>query len=52
MHGLQCTHLVLDLVDFGQGTLSDIDTLCLRRGPQCQEFLNLLQGEAELPRHA
>ena len=42
MHGLQRAHLVLDLVDFGQGTLPDIGTLCLRFGPQLQEFLNLL----------
>jgi len=47
MHGLQRAHLVLDLVDFDQGTLPDIDTLCLRRGLQCQELLNLLQGKAE-----
>src|SRR5262245_54816093 len=48
MHGLQHAYLVLDLVDFGQGTLPHIDTLCLQCGPQCQEFLNLLQGEPEL----
>src|SRR5262245_7140126 len=48
MHGLQGAYLVLNLVDFGQGTLPDIGTLCLRCGPQCQEFLNLLEGEAEL----
>ena len=44
---LQRAHLVLDLVDFGQGTLPDIGTLCLWCCLQCQEFMNLLQGELE-----